>query len=480
MESGIHTVVAKRRNRLANAALSVFLVVFRPLFLLSIFSIAAFRIWIVPRRPDRLIWGPDALINNKYHSEAMKNAGWKSETIMRAYSDNINKSDDFDKYFIDFVPKILKGGRIDKFIRPYLAFLHVFLRAKVFNIPFSGGMLGHTRLWRVEGWLLRKAKLPTVVMPYGGDHYRYSTIADVSLRYGIQTSPIQSSRNEAEISRRVDYWNRHGDVVLVGSMLDGAARWDVTIPSFVVVDVDQWWPLESYSPADGVNGVVHVVHAPNHRGFKGTEFITAAVERLKKQGLLVELRLLENVRNDDVREIMREADILAEQLLCYGFGLNGIEGMALGLPILCNLANRNYADLFHRFSFLGECPAVSCTIETFEENLRVLVTSPRLRETLGRAGRSYVSKYHSYETAQYLFGSIYKKVLDKEEVDLINLFHPLKASYNSLSPLVEHPLHRNQIPEGFAESEQEIRPAADEKPIAKTASGPQIRSAGQG
>lgn len=462
--------MANKRNRLANAALSVFLVIFRPLFLLTIFSIAAFRIWVVPRRPDRLIWGPDALINNKYHSEAMKKAGWNSETIMRSYSANINKSSDFDRYFVDSVPVFLRGGRIDKFVRPYLAFLYVFLRAKVVHIPFSGGMLGHTRFWRVEGWLLRQAHIPTVVLTYGSDNFRYSTVADASLRYGLLTTQGQFCRKETEISRRVDYWNRHGDVVVVASMLDGAARWDVTLASYVVIDTDQWQPDEQYSTADGTNGPVRIVHAPNHRGFKGTEFIIAAVERLKKEGLKVELKLLENVSNDEVREIMRESDILAEQLLGFGFGLNGVEGMALGLPILCNLSNQNYADLFHRFSFLGECPAVSCTIETVEENLRVLVTSPGLRETLGRAGRAYVSKYHSYETAQYIFGSIYRRVIDKEEVDLLNLFHPLKAPYNSQSSLVVHPLHRNQIPEGYEESERGIRPEPDMKPMAKPAS----------
>ncbi|MEJ2126089.1 MAG: hypothetical protein P8X84_00995 [Candidatus Bathyarchaeota archaeon] len=42
---------------------------------------------------------------------------------------------------------------------------------------------------------------------------------------------------------------------------------------------------------------------------------------------------------------------------------------------------------------------------TIKRNLRVLANSPDLREELGRAGRNYVEKYHSYETAQFVFGA---------------------------------------------------------------------------
>jgi hypothetical protein len=127
--------------------------------------------------------------------------------------------------------------------------------------------------------------------------------------------------------------------------------------------------------------------------------------------------------------------------------MSAIEGMASGLPVMANLEHEAYTRLFRRYSYLNECPILSTTPETLKENLRVLVTDPALREELGRAGRRYVKKYHSEETARYMFGAIYEKVwFGKEDVDLMNLFHPLKSEYNRSRPPVEHPLVDSKLP----------------------------------
>jgi hypothetical protein len=49
-------------------------------------------------------------------------------------------------------------------------------------------------------------------------------------------------------------------------------------------------------------------------------------------------------------------------------------------------------------------PELSTTPETIKTNLKALITDTALREAIGRASRDYAEKYHSYETAAYLFG----------------------------------------------------------------------------
>jgi glycosyltransferase involved in cell wall biosynthesis len=166
---------------------------------------------------------------------------------------------------------------------------------------------------------------------------------------------------------------------------------------------------------------------------------------------LIELVLLEGVPNDEVRRRMADADILAEQFVFTGYALSGIEGMASGLPVMANLDHRAYTQLHRRYAFLDECPVVSTTPETLADDLRRLATDPELREALGRAGRAYVEKYHGYGAAQFLFESIYARILDGEEIDLINLFHPLKSAWMKARPPVTHPLAENRLP---AESER--------------------------
>jgi glycosyltransferase involved in cell wall biosynthesis len=182
----------------------------------------------------------------------------------------------------------------------------------------------------------------------------------------------------------------------------------------------------------------------------------AAIDQLKAEGLPVELVLAARSSNDQVRRLMQEVDILADQLILPGYGLNAIEGMASGLPVIANLEDRAATEVFRRYSFLDECPIVSAGPGTIAEVLRVLVANQSLRTELGTAGRAYVEKYHSYATAQYLFGSIYRKFAG-EDVDLMNLYHPLKSAYCRDKSVIKHPLVESRIPRSYFENAYESR-----------------------
>ena len=436
----------------------------RPWFILWFLFAVALRLWILPRGADRLIWGPAPIINNKYWSEAMRRSGWRSETLMETVYDRINSRADFDLYFSDLTPRVFRGVKSSRWFGRYFSFLHILKHAKVVHLPFSGGPLGSTLFWRLEAIILRRANIRIVMSSYGSDYYRYSTIVDATIRNGLLISYPGAARKEARVRKRVEYWNKHADAVLLGSMLEGAARWDVTLPSHVVVDTAEWRGIESYSRADGTDGAVRIIHTPNHRGAKGSEFVIAAVERLRSRGLSIELILLEGVSNEEVKRALREADILVEQLVLYGYGMSGIEGMATGLPVMTNLSLPAYSEVHRRYAFLEECPAVSTTIDDVAANLEALIRNPDLRETLGRAGRAYVEKYHSFEMAQYLFGSIYRKIVDGEDIDLMNLFHPLKSEFNRRLPVIGHPLERSRLPAGLCN--RTMAEPADSQPAA--------------
>jgi hypothetical protein len=231
---------------------------------------------------------------------------------------------------------------------------------------------------------------------------------------------------------------------------DGLGRTDALPYNPLTIDTRNWKPKKVYSANDGINGNVKIIHTPNHRGCKGTEFLIQAINELKSEGVMVDLILLEGVPNDEVKRIMQEkADILADQFISVAYALSGIEGMAVGLPVLANLEDSEYTTAFRRYSYLDECPILSSTPESLKKILRVLIRNPKLREELGKAGRQYVEKYHSEETAQYLFGAVYEKIWHGKDVDLINLFHPLKSDYNRSKPLVKHPLVENRLPQEY-------------------------------
>jgi hypothetical protein len=396
----------------------------------------------------RLFWGPMPILNNYYFSNALKQVSYKSETIMFTYYSNINNKNDFDKYPEDILIQYKLPKLVKKIFREWLILDYCLKNFDIFHIPFSGGILGETKYWKKELHIYKSTGKKIIMLPYGADFYQYSKIKSVSLQHVLLLSYPMSGKNEKKIQEKFNFWQITSDFVM-GSIQcpDGFSLWHNLPVNYLVLDSKSWIPKLNYTPNNGINGIVKIIHTPNHRGFKGTEFIINAVNELKKEGLKIELILLEGVKNSEVKRIMSEdADILVEQLIFTGYALSGLEGMASGLPVLSNLEDENYTRLFRRYSYLNECPILSSSPENVKENLKLLILNPDLRESLGSSGVKYVEKYHSYKSAQYMFSKIYDKIWYNQEVDLMNMYNPLNPdSYNNKSEYIFHPLFENKL-----------------------------------
>ncbi len=393
----------------------------------------------------KILFGATPIINNKYWSKAMAEAGYFSKTLSYGVP-SINNKTDFDFQVDELFPINGKPTRWNKTIRQLKLFTYVLKNYDIVCMSYRFHFIDETFFWRKEAYLLRFFGIKTIMIPYGSDYYMYSKVIDHSVKHNLLVNVHQEVFNEEQIEEKVNYWKHHADFIILGLMIDGGQRWDALPFNCLVVDTKQWKEKTKYSKNDGKNGVVKIVHTPNHRGFKGTEFIIKAVEELKEEGYLIELILIENRPNSEVQELLfNEADILVEQII-IGYALSGIEGMATGLPVISNLEREDITQLFRRYSYLNECPILSASPETVKENLLLLITNPELRIKLGKAGRQYAEKYHSTQFAHFLFGKIIDKIWYKKEVDGLNLFHPLNpTSYNNLFPKITHPLKNNKF-----------------------------------
>lgn len=394
----------------------------------SVFIVLACFLRRKPVNAPRLVFGPTPLINNKYLSEALRSVGFKTKTLMKSFY-SINKSSDFDQYYKDFY--LTRIELLNKALAPYFAFFHVLLNYDIVHVSYDGGFLNRTPLKFVEFYFYKQAKIKVVLLPYGGDFHRYSQIQDLRWRHALMTHYPKAGMYESEVAKRVSFLNCHADCVIMGQMIDGASRWDLLPMSYVSIDEKQWVPKTVYSSHDGKTGKVRVIHTPNHRGVKGTEYIQKAVNDLIKEGYQIELMLMEGFPNDKVRRLMLEADILVEQLVAPGYGLSAIEGMSSGLPVMSHISDPQISPLLRAYSYLDQCPIFSSNIDTIKDRLRSLVENPALRKELGVKGRQYVEKFHSALNTQIMFGKIYQKIWFNQNIDLINYFHPLIGQYDS-------------------------------------------------
>jgi glycosyltransferase involved in cell wall biosynthesis len=136
-----------------------------------------------------------------------------------------------------------------------------------------------------------------------------------------------------------------------------------------------------------------VVHAPSHKGRKGTSFLVRAVEKLRAEGVEIDFRLVENVSHSELQRIWYEADVVIDQLLIGWYGGTAVEAMSHGKPVVARLS---VADLdLVPAAMRDEIPIVNARPGTIEDALRDLL-GPRRRElaALGERSRRYAETWH--------------------------------------------------------------------------------------
>jgi glycosyltransferase involved in cell wall biosynthesis len=358
-------------------------------FLVSVALIARPRTAWRRRRgaKPRLLWGPSAVLNNKYWSEAMRELGYESRTCIDVDS-TITTRADWDAFRDDFL-----GGRFSVRVRSYAMFAWAIRHADVFLMYFDLGYLRSTPFdWR-EFRLLKLAGKKLIFTPFGADiavpehlgRMREPTVAQYPEL--VEQAPL--------LKRRVLHSLRWRDVAVRPNVTIGfLPEYDVVWLTALAIDTDQWRPAGEDSGSDGRGEPVVVVSAPNHRSINGTRHLEEAVSRLRDEGLEIDLRILEGRPNEEIRAELQAADIVADQFLDPGYGLFPLEAMAVGKPMLTRMSPIP-AEL-HTEALLS-CPLVDTNPENLQEQLRRLITNPELRRELGQAGREWVVKYHSHQ-----------------------------------------------------------------------------------
>ncbi len=156
------------------------------------------------------------------------------------------------------------------------------------------------------------------------------------------------------------------------------------------VDPIDWQPTGTLA---GARGALRIVHAPSDRVGKGTRYVVQAVERLKAEGVALELVLVEGIARRDARELYERADLVVDQLLAGWYGGLAVEAMALGKPVVSYLRESDLAFIPARMR--EDMPVVSAEPDTVYDVLRRLANTGResLRG-LGMRGRAYVERWH--------------------------------------------------------------------------------------
>lgn len=154
------------------------------------------------------------------------------------------------------------------------------------------------------------------------------------------------------------------------------------------------------------SGPIKVMHAPTHRGNKGTKYIIGAIDRLFEEGYSVEKMLVENVSHNRLKEMYRECDIFVDQIM-GGYGTATIEAMATGRPVVCSI----YEEFCEYVDYTEGMPIIHADPDIIYNVLKDLVVIDRQElEKIGAESRSFAEKVHDISKTTDLLMELYKKL----------------------------------------------------------------------
>ena len=344
----------------------------------------------------RIIYGPYQIIHVSIDNGGDRVLGYISDSL-------VYDTSYITKKFTFNLEKYFKNPFISPWI-PYLVFLWVSIKYDIFQFYYRGGFLLKRPGYQLELPLLCLAGKGIIFRAHGSDVRqeditrklgKYNAYTDYSHKEVLEMMKKTDEEVRGDVARAL----RYGSVCLsMGDMLEytpGSKN-----------DVFYWGIDLEKVPYVGVrsNKVVKIVHAPNHRKFKGTRFLEKAVESLKREGLPIELQIIEKVPNKKALELYKKADIIADQFLIGWHGTFAVENMALGKPVICYIRKQSY------FPSWAKCPIVSANPDNLEEKLGELVKSFSLRRRLGKEGRRYVEQVFDLNIVSRRMAEIYSRI----------------------------------------------------------------------
>jgi hypothetical protein len=291
---------------------------------------------------------------------------------------------------------------------PNLLHLWSLLRFDVFHVFFDGGLWSGLNAVPQARWLelplLRLAGKRVIASAYGGDvrvrslnrRWQPHNICEECPAPGVYCICTDDALKRAKY---------HGDwcnaMLAMGDMHEfvPGSRKDF---KYWPIDVEQ---VSYLGAARGASGdPVRIAHAPNHRYFKGTRYLEAAVESLRARGHELEVDFIEGVSNAEAKRRYGAADVVFAQCLAGWIGYTELEAMAAGKPVVSYIRDERYLEK------MGDCPVVSATPATLERKLEELVADPARREELGRLGREYVEREWSYDALLPAYDKLHREV----------------------------------------------------------------------
>ena len=385
----------------------------------------------------RVLFCGQAYYNNWYLSRALRTLGWRADV----YNWDTNPTSQIYYHGQDF----RLGGGIAHSLKGelgfYLAALYnydVVHFANAHGITFGGHLQSAAALMAGDGAEIYLLKDLGKKVVYANNGCLDGVSQTAFAKWGPESvCAICRWQNEPTIcsDERNLKWGKFRNSVADYQCLLGGNRVDYNdnprvheVPEFYCLDPELWHPnievpLIYQRPALENTGV-RLYHAVGNRAertridgvnIKSTHVYLPLIDRLRTEGMAIDLIEPTGIPNMEVRFLQVQADIFLDMLTYGWFGANAREAMMLGKPVICFIRPEWLASVREEIpEYANELPIVTATPDTVEAILRDLIAHPEKRLEIGRRSREFAVKWHSAKAGGARFNQIYTALLAGE------------------------------------------------------------------
>lgn len=133
---------------------------------------------------------------------------------------------------------------------------------------------------------------------------------------------------------------------------------------------------------------VVIGHSPTNRLLKGTDVILQVLSKLRGK-YDFEIKMIENLPYDEAIRAKSECTIFIDQISDFGYGISGLESLAMGIPTCTSLV-KDFPEEY------PEHPFIEVNESDLYEKLEKLILDKNYRSRKGSEGKNWVRDVHNH------------------------------------------------------------------------------------
>jgi glycosyltransferase involved in cell wall biosynthesis len=303
---------------------------------------------------------------------------------------------------VDFILPHWRNSFLDKVMSPWRIAIRFswFFKFDIFHFYFGRTLLPYQLDLPLYSFFGKR-----VVMEYlGSDVQEYQRSID---QYGKFTNVgfyfKDGPRHDMRIKKRRAYEKKYIDLELVcAPYLSEFVPGSKVLPLALDLSIYEPRPLE-------LDGKIRILHAPTHRGNKGSDYIIEAVERLQKEGEDIDFVLVESMSHADLIEEYKKCHLFIDQIAGGWYGTASIEAMACAKPVVCFYRE----DYLKYIDYGDQIPLINANIDSIYKVLRSTIENKSNLRKIGLSSREFVLNVHDVKKITSRLIELYS-VIDQE------------------------------------------------------------------